>query len=151
MPTGRTVSAFWLTMIGAVLVVLGCCVPLVRNMAQYNLRSRASAAYTNLPAIAGAEQAYFKAHGTFVGAGPVPAAVPRLQKVEFVADDGFKAIPWQPGGFVYYQYEVQVAGPKSAVVFARGDLNGDGKQSEFRLEVRPDAPLGEVVAKDPLE
>ncbi len=89
----------------------------------------------------------------------VPAAVPSGSKVQTASGDwqawskiGFRMIEPQ-----YYQYEVQAAPDgKSAKVIARGDLNGDGKQSELSLSLRfeTDGSLRidpDLSEKDPLE
>jgi len=71
----------------------------------------------------------------------VPKAVPRAMKYQSTPDD-WK--PWASIGFSmeepqYFQYEVRAARDgQSAEILARGDLNGDGKTSLFRLEVAVD-------------
>ena len=68
----------------------------------------------------------------------VPATVPRGVKYQSSADD-WKA--WAPIHFAlvdpqYFQYEVVAAKDgKSAEIFARGDLDGNGKSSLYRLKV----------------
>jgi hypothetical protein len=37
---------------------------------------------------------------------------------------------------------------KSAEILARGDLNGDGKTSLFRVKIQLDAKTGEITAVD---
>ena len=69
---------------------------------------------------------------------PVPSAVPRGVKYQSTLAD-WKS--WEPIRFSmdapqYYQYEVRAAKDgQSAEILARGDLNGDGKTSLFRLKV----------------
>jgi hypothetical protein len=81
----------------------------------------------------------------------VPPTIPRGTKYQSSPDD-WKA--WQPLGFSftdpqYYQYEIIAAKDgKSATIFARGDLNGDGKPSEFRLKLRLD-PKTRALSIDP--
>jgi hypothetical protein len=75
----------------------------------------------------------------------VPKAVPMGTKYQSSASD-WKA--WQPIGFSldapqYFQYEVRAAKDgQSADIIARGDLNGDGKTSQFRLIVKVDRTGG---------
>src|SRR5262249_6048369 len=66
----------------------------------------------------------------------VPKTVPKAVKYQSSPDD------WKPWAKIrfemnapqYYQYEVKAAPDgKSADIIARGDLNGDGKQSLFKL------------------
>ncbi|MGC4122558.1 MAG: hypothetical protein QM765_49885 [Myxococcales bacterium] len=112
----------------------------IPNFIKFQLRSKASEAVINLSAIRTAEVAYQGEHERYVAAGPVPAQVPGKMKQEFVADDGFKALGWSPEGRVYYQYEVKVTGPKSVVVTARGDIDGDGKVAEYSVEISDGQP-----------
>ena len=52
--------------------------------------------------------------------------------------------PWAPLRFElsvpqYYQYETKAAkNGESAEIIARGDLNGDGKTSQFKLSIEVD-------------
>jgi len=68
----------------------------------------------------------------------VPKKIPSGEKYQSTAGE-WKA--WEPLRFSfpgpqYYQYEVRAAKDgKSADIIARGDLNGDGKNSEFRLHL----------------
>jgi hypothetical protein len=89
----------------------------------------------------------------------VPAAVPSGAKVQTAPADwqAWSKIAFQMTEPQYYQYEVLAAPDgKSAQVIARGDLNGDGKQSEFSLTMRIEADGSFSVdpalsEKDPLE
>jgi hypothetical protein len=90
----------------------------------------------------------------------VPRDVPRAQKYQSTPAD-WKA--WEPIGFSleapqYYQYEVRAAKDgDSADLIARGDLDGDGKESEFRIHIAIDRKQGRLVTdpqiteRDPLE
>jgi hypothetical protein len=81
----------------------------------------------------------------------VPAVVPRGVKYQSTAED-WKA--WAPIHFSltepqYYQYEVVAAKDgKTAEILARGDLNGDGKTSLFRVKIALDPKTGEITAVD---
>ncbi len=72
---------------------------------------------------------------------PVPTVVPRGTKYPSTAAD-WK--PWLPLSFSlempqYFQYEVRAAKDgESAEILARGDLDGDGKTSLFRLTLKID-------------
>ena len=78
----------------------------------------------------------------------VPREVPRATKYQTTASD-WKA--WEPIKFTmeepqYYQYEVRATSGGTAVeILARGDLNGDGKTSLFKLQLNVD-PKSRVLA-----
>jgi len=84
----------------------------------------------------------------------VPATVPRGVKYQSSPDD-WKA--WAPIHFAlkepqYYQYEVVAAKDgKTAEIFARGDLDGDGKASLFRIKIQLDPKTAEITAVDHTE
>ena len=142
-----------------VIIILVCSVPClgilaaiaIPNFLKYQMRSKASEVRVNMRAIAYAEKAYFGEHDKFVAAGPVPASVPRGQPMAFTPDQGFSALGWNPGVPVRFQYQVQLQGPKTAVVIGHGDLDGDGVASEYKLVVPGEGPMGEMEEKDPLQ
>jgi len=76
-----------------------------------------------------------------VSFGPVPKAIPKAEKYPSTAADW---APWAVLSFSmdapqYFQYEVVAAKDgKSADVLARGDLNGNGKPSLFKLHLSVD-------------
>ncbi len=141
------------------IVVAVCAVPCVLgilaaiaipNFIKYQTRSKAMEAKVNVRAIAVAQLAHYADKGEYVAAGPVPAQVPGKQRVPFVADAGFQKLDWRTEG-VRYQYEVQVPEPNRAVVIARGDLDGDGVFSEFKVELEGGNPPGPIQTSDELE
>lgn len=89
----------------------------------------------------------------------VPATVPRGVKYQSSPDD------WKPWASIhfaitepqYFQYEVVAAKDgKTAEIIARGDLDGNGKASLFRLKIELDPKTGEITAvghneEEPLE
>jgi hypothetical protein len=81
----------------------------------------------------------------------VPASIPRGAKYQSTAED-WKA--WAPIQFKleqpqYFQYEVVAAKDgKSAEILARGDLDGDGQASLYRLKVQLDPKTGQITAQD---
>ncbi len=81
----------------------------------------------------------------------VPATVPRGVKYQSSADD-WKA--WAPIHFAlvdaqYFQYEVVAAKDgKSAEILARGDLDGNGKSSLYRLKVLLDPKTMQLTASE---
>jgi hypothetical protein len=52
----------------------------------------------------------------------------------------------------YYQYEIKAAKDgESAEILARGDLNGDGKTSQFKIVVKVERPSNRLVAVPSIE
>jgi type IV pilus assembly protein PilA len=78
---------------------------------------------------------------------PVPATIPRGTKYQSSPDD-WKAWDLLKFSFAepqYFQYEVVAAKDgKTAIIYARGDLDGDGTASEFRLPISVDPKTGAV-------
>ena len=128
-----------------------------RSFVRDGIRSISNEARANLPRIAEAEMAHFETHGAFVAAGPVPGQVASCfysacKRESFHPDEGFRAIGFAPvDSHVWYQYEVRLVGTDRAVVTARGDIDGNGKHSEFRLALGPGRATGQVEEEDPLE
>jgi hypothetical protein len=89
----------------------------------------------------------------------VPASVPRGVKYQSSPDDwkAWSAIQFAITEPQYFQYEVVAAKDgKTAEIIARGDLDGNGKASLFRLKIELDPKTGEIRAvghneEDPLE
>jgi type IV pilus assembly protein PilA len=85
---------------------------------------------------------------------PVPKTIPRGVKYQSMPSD-WKA--WEPIRFEmeapqYYQYEVRASKDgSSADIFARGDLDGDGKPSEFRLHLTVDRARDMLIIAPSLE
>lgn len=84
----------------------------------------------------------------------VPKLVPKGTKHQSTAAD-WK--PWEPLHFVmstphYYQYEIKAAKDgESAEIIARGDLDGDGKTSQFKLLVKVKRPSNELHASPTIQ
>jgi hypothetical protein len=150
-PTRRGISRFAMAMIIVGVTALIGCGLFVRAAIRFKLRSQVEEARSNLRQIATAELAYFRGHRMFVAAGPTPTDAPGVRKRVFVPDDGFTALSWLPEGVVRYQYSVVLTGPSSALVVAHGDLNEDGKQSEYKLAIIGDGTIGPIEEKDPFE
>ena len=82
---------------------------------------------------------------------PVPAGIPRGAKYQSSADDwkAWSPIQFKLDGPQYFQYEVVAAKDgKSAEIMARGDLDGDGQASLYRLKIQLDAKTGQLTAQD---
>lgn len=82
----------------------------------------------------------------------VPKTIPKGAKYQSTPAD-WK--PWAPIMFSmdmpqYYQYEVKAAkNGESAEIIARGDLDGDGQPSQFKLALHVDRKNGNVLVVDP--
>jgi hypothetical protein len=89
----------------------------------------------------------------------VPATVPRGVKYQSSPDDwkAWSAIHFALTDPQYFQYEVVAAKDgKTAEITARGDLDGNGKASLYRLKIELDPKTGDITAvghneEDPLE
>jgi hypothetical protein len=100
-------------------------------------RSGPQEARIQVLALCGAVAAHQAVTGTLRAAGPQPPEVPRGRAVPFPHDEAFEALEFHPGDAVRYQYEVVVAedpvGQPEVTCYARGDLDGDGQRSVFRV------------------
>ncbi len=100
--------------------------------------SLANEARVNVLRLCGDVQSYRDEHGVFLNAGPVPREVPRSGRaVPFEPDENLKQIGFEPGERIHYQYQVVVQetplGEAEVTCYARGDLDGDGQVSVFRV------------------
>jgi type IV pilus assembly protein PilA len=79
---------------------------------------------------------------------PVPKTIPRGTRYTSTPADwkAWDALHFQIDQPQFYQYEVQAAKDgRSAEVIARGDVDGDGQTSEFRLHITLDVPHGTLT------
>ncbi len=94
-------------------------------------------ARVNVLKLCGDVQSYRDEHGTYLVAGPTPHVVPQGYAMPWPADEKFHALGFEPGPYVRYQYEVVVqadpVGEPEVSCYARGDLDGDGQNSLFRV------------------
>ena len=132
----RAHRAFTLLELVGVLAIIGVlsalAVPAFQRLVS---RARATEARAMLEAIAHAERVFARDHGGYVACAPSPSEVPSGVAATFNdAAAGWRALGFQALGPVRYQYSVELAGPTGFVVVARGDLDGDGVQSELRLD-----------------
>jgi hypothetical protein len=113
-------------------------------------------ARVNVLNLCGDVQAYRDEHGTYLVAGPTPREVPRGgEAAPFPHDEAFERIGFNPGPEVRYQYEVMVqadpVGEPEVTCFARGDLDGDGQLSVFRVTLDVNGMTSPVQAERPEE
>ncbi|WP_371877661.1 hypothetical protein [Pyxidicoccus parkwayensis] len=94
----------------------------------------------NVLALCDAVQSYRDEHGAYVVAGPTPKAVPKGGvPVPFPKDEAFQRLGFEPGEEVRFQYEVVVqegpVGEPEVSCIARGDFDGDGQNSVYRVRL----------------
>lgn len=109
--------------------------------------ARAYAATLQESPVAGKRRAAKK----LVSLPKVPASVPRGAKYQTSADEwkAWSAIHFALTDPQYFQYEVVAAKDgRTAEILARGDLNGDGKTSLFRVKIELDPKTGAITAVD---
>lgn len=97
-------------------------------------------ARVNVLALCDAVQSYRDEHGVYLTAGPTPKEVPKGgEAVPFPEDEAFHRIGFEPGEEVRFQYEVVVqegpVGDPEVSCLARGDFNGDGQNSVYRVRL----------------
>jgi hypothetical protein len=97
-------------------------------------------ARVNVLALCDAIQSYRDEHGMYLAAGPTPKEVPKGgAPVPFPEDEAFHRIGFEPGEQVRFQYEVVVqegpVGEPEVSCLARGDFNGDGQNSVYRVRL----------------
>ncbi|MFY2563458.1 hypothetical protein ACN469_38040 [Corallococcus terminator] len=127
--------ALGLSVIAAVLGVLA-----LRHAGQPSERPTDTEARLNVLALCDAVQAYRDEHGAYQVAGPTPRDVPRGgESVPFPENDVFHHLGFEPGERVRFQYEVVVqespVGEPEVSCLARGDFDGDGLNSVYRVRL----------------
>jgi len=129
---------FLLAAVLLVLVALGVLFLYFRGSEAGSDPSFANEARVNVLRLCGDVQSYRDEHGTFPAAGPLPRQVPQGgEAVPFPHDETFEKLGFHPGERVRYQYQVVVQetplGEAEVTCLARGDLDGDGQVSVFRV------------------
>ncbi|MCP3139646.1 hypothetical protein [Pyxidicoccus xibeiensis] len=97
-------------------------------------------ARVNVLALCDAVQGYRDEHGAYLALAPEPKEVPRGGvPVPFPVEGPFHAIGFEPGEKVRFQYEVVVqespVGEPEVSCLARGDFDGDGQNSVYRVRL----------------
>lgn len=119
-----------------VVAILGILAAIaIPNFVRYQQRSKSVEAKRNVTQLALAEAAYFNEHDRYLVV-PVTASQPGEQALPFRANDATRALGFDPGPVARYAYEVEVEqGGRRAIVHAWGDLDGDGAEAEYRIEL----------------
>lgn len=132
----RRRRGFTLLEITVVLGVLGILAAAVAaDYSQFRRRALAESVIPTMHRIAAALDAY---PGGPIACAPTPATVPQRHPVRWPQASDFESLLIRPATHTRFQYEVQLDDeyPGAWVIIARGDLDGDGAQSEYRLDSR---------------
>lgn len=111
-----------------------------RSGASADGRPNDTEARVNVLALCDAIQSYRDEHGVYLTAGPAPKEVPKGgAAVPFPEDEALHRIGFEPGEQVRFQYEVVVqespVGDPEVSCLARGDFDGDGQNSVYRVRL----------------
>jgi type IV pilus assembly protein PilA len=104
----------------------------IPNFLQFQLRSKAGEAKTNLAAIRTAEEGYFAEFNNYVAAAETPGTAVSTNKRVWTGGGltQFDQLGWSPTGEVFFNYAVTASGA-SYTIEAYGDLDGNGTNSDF--------------------
>jgi len=104
----------------------------IPNFLQFQLRSKAGEAKTNIAAIRTAEEGYFAEFNNYVAAGQTPGSAVSTNKRVWTGGGltQFDQLGWSPTGEVFFNYAVTSTG-SSYTIDATGDLDGNGTPSDF--------------------
>lgn len=107
-------------------------------------------------ALCDAAQAWRDEHGGYLVAGPAPREVPRAGKpVPFPKDEAFLHLGFDPGEQVNFQYEVVLqespVGEPEVSCLARGDVDGDGLNTVYRVRLDSNGMTTPVEVENPGE
>ncbi|MFZ5439869.1 MAG: type IV pilin protein [Myxococcota bacterium] len=108
-------------------------------------RAKADEARSMLAAIHHAELTHWRDHGAWLGC-PASGPVPRGASASLPADECWGQLLGESTEGLRYRYSVQVEGDECTII-AEGDLDADGRTSEFRLDARTQR----LTTKDELE
>ncbi|MCP3099827.1 hypothetical protein LZ198_13210 [Myxococcus sp. K15C18031901] len=113
-------------------------------------------ARVNVLALCDAAQAWRDEHGGYLVAGPEPREVPRAGKpVPFPRDEAFLHLGFDPGEEVNFQYEVMLqespVGEPEVSCLARGDVDGDGLNTVYRVRLDANGMTTPVEVENPGE
>lgn len=139
---------------GLTLPILAFVVALGIPSGNFGLRRTAAEAKLNVRLLCRQVVRYREQQGEWLAAGPEPKTIP-AQPVRFVANPEFQKLGFDPGE-VRYQYQVEVAKDgdqvKTVRCIARGDLDGDGVQSQFFIYLNSaNKEIGQLETVEELE
>jgi type IV pilus assembly protein PilA len=121
----------------------------IPNFLQFQLRSKAGEAKTNIAAIRTAEEGYFAEFNNYVAAGQTPGTAVSTNKRAWTGGGltQFDQLGWSPTGEVFFNYAVTSSG-SSYTIDAIGDLDGNATFSDFGyVHPAPGATVGMAGAQ----
>lgn len=117
--------------VGIIGILAAIAIP---NFIVYQLQAKASEATINLETIAYLQQVAILETGETIACEPRPEEIPKGTRTELVPTQSWRDLGFSTSSRVRFQYEVKKTGPESFVAYARGDLDGDGVVSEYRID-----------------
>lgn len=118
--------------VGIIGILASIAIP---NFTIYQRQAKATEAMIALETIVHLEQVAILETGDSIACEPQPEAIP-TDKVHFEPTEAWQNLGFVLQGRTRYQYEVERPEPRRFVAIARGDLNGDGVISTYRIDSR---------------
>ncbi len=114
----------------------------IRSFLMFQNEARESEMKMNLQKIRDCQERYKAEHGVYRELPWCPSEVPGVSSISWPKDTEARR-KWDSIGFspneVYYQYRVE-AYSKGCIVYARGDVDGDGEQVIWSLSFQDQVP-----------
>lgn len=131
-------SGFTVLELNCVIAIIGILSALAAPAYTVHLRRAQSAeALTNVESIAYLQQVHILETGRALACEATPRELPRGERVHFEASACWQDLGVQLPERVRFQYETQTSSAaRHFLVSARGDLDGDGLESVYRLDSR---------------
>ena len=129
----------WILLLGAVLIgILSFLAIFWRSYSTMTLNAKTSEATKNLQEICQAEQEYFRTHGVYVKAGPIPAREPSTSTTQFESPHlhEWNVLKWEPEWEVRCQYTIFLtkSDGRDFQAISRCDADGDGDYAQFQTD-----------------
>lgn len=129
--------------IGIIAILAAIAIP---NFLVFRFKAKSSEVKSNLGAIRTLQEAYKLEEGAYCG--PVeryPGKANTTKQTWVSSATGFSALGFEPAGRVYYDYGIPKAAIDAFVADAYGDLDGDGIESHYLIDVKSK----EVIQRTP--
>ena len=95
--------------------------------------AREAEAQGNLNAIKTCQEAYKAEKDSYLKCDPNPLDIPSTQGADWVGNEGFNKIGFNPSGKVRYQYAVESNASDEFTATAVGDIDGDTNPATFQI------------------